>query len=467
MNKALIIGISMFLLLVVPALAADWDVKWSQDLCNGIVHHCYEINFSNKGDAKDFNMSLVFSESDINLRNIRNLEIDEIVETTESYKDNIIDNCNNVTIKRVNETVIEPNCTYKEVTRTAQKTNLVKQNALTSSKEQASYKENIGKINFGNSLTRRFRVEYDLPIVNSNGFGSSGKLAFVNEFTNEVYHPWWNYSYFSCKNMTFQETGVVKRINQFMIYNLTELDGMQPDADDVRIVNSPCGNDGSEVSYDLVSNTSNSADIAFIIPEINKSSNLIWAVYYNNSNAAAPVYSGKITYRDWNYTDHAAGYNVSLSSGYNVYFDNISDWYTGLWGIDHLSGSVSRFKNYNDAGNADAAHLFQIRKWDVNVRLTIVIDGVAFARVRLKKNNQSFTFDCPSISRPNSAYCSVQFSDPDYSSYYIVAFSENAQGLQDNDSNWVAMKSNNDTDDFHGLVYPSNSGFNLVCYVAN
>ena len=108
-----------------------------------------------------------------------------------------------------------------------------------------------------------------------------------------VLDPWWNASFLKCKTFALNTTvyDSIVRVNQPTEVNLTGLT-FWGYAGDVRVVNSSCGNNGTEIGYTLVSNGSNWVDVLF---EANgtPSAGINWSVYYdypaNLQNASLPI----------------------------------------------------------------------------------------------------------------------------------------------------------------------------------
>ncbi len=151
---------------------------------------------------------------------------------------------------------------------------------------------------------------------------------------------WWNASWQACRNVTLTEPLGLNRTNEPVEYNLTGLTFGTGDArKDVRIVNAPCNETGSEVASQVLDTDNSSwALVAFLANQTRYTSSdnsTNYSVYYDNANATLPAYPGL----SWNGT-------VIDSSLYQTKFNAtngglLDEWREKATGSDNLLIGVS------------------------------------------------------------------------------------------------------------------------------
>ncbi|HLD78490.1 MAG TPA: hypothetical protein VJB16_05680, partial [archaeon] len=108
---------------------------------------------------------------------------------------------------------------------------------------------------------------------------------------------WWNTSWQACRNVTLTEPLGLNRTNEPAEYNLTGLTFGTGDArKDIRIVNAPCNETGSEVASQVLSTDNSSWAVTAFLANSTRytgtDNSTNYSVYYSNPNATLPAYPG-------------------------------------------------------------------------------------------------------------------------------------------------------------------------------
>ena len=126
---------------------------------------------------------------------------------------------------------------------------------------------------------KQFKITWKTPIVEENGYGSSGYFGMYDSLSGFDYDPFWNVSFNYCRNITVTN-GVA---NYPAVINLTNNTNFQADWDDVRFVNTSCDNSGAVLSYLLRKKVdSNYATFDVLLDGTQNIS-----VYYGNAGAVS------------------------------------------------------------------------------------------------------------------------------------------------------------------------------------
>jgi MSHA biogenesis protein MshQ len=97
---------------------------------------------------------------------------------------------------------------------------------------------------------------------------------------------WWNANWSKCRDITIANTGT-SALSNFPAYISLGYDSdMQSDYDDIRFINTTCGNNGSELDFEIESHSGTSADVWVKIDSLPAAEKTI-AVYYGNASAAS------------------------------------------------------------------------------------------------------------------------------------------------------------------------------------
>ena len=182
----------------------------------------------------------------------------------------------------------------------------------------------------------------------------SGKYPTLNsDYTYEkTAWDWFNATWNYCTNITITEPGFGNRTNWVNPngYNLTNLTFNTGHADEIRIVNASCNENGTSITYDIISNTSNSAIVLFPA-SVNQGEIVTYSVYHDAQTYYSPEFTDLTNYFDFGSTDTIQWYcgnsgycNTTLLETSGV----ISEYYrpdlsqyttiassaTGMFGID-------------------------------------------------------------------------------------------------------------------------------------
>ena len=107
-------------------------------------------------------------------------------------------------------------------------------------------------------------------------------FSFVGSATPNA--DWWNDSWGKCRNITV--SGPTATLTDYPAYiNLDNTSNMKAAGADLRFINASCGNNGSELSFEIEKFDTDDAHIWVKIPSIGTSGKTI-SVYYNNSGAS-------------------------------------------------------------------------------------------------------------------------------------------------------------------------------------
>jgi hypothetical protein len=236
----------------------------------------------------------------------------------------------------------------------------------------------IGNISMTKGVTKQVKWQYNIPISMSedNTFGSEGKWDMwikrssdtISQALSNGYYvhldPWWNSSWVNCRNITIVNGTNADYTNFYFKTNMTGL--IFNNINEVRIINNYCGNGGTEIPRDIISNTTTSVYTGFeanyTIGGINK-----YSVYYNSTGAGSPIGTTdallNVTSSGINNSklrmDLTAG---AYGDGYHVYYSPFSN--TSPVGYGYGTGAG----NYKILGN-------QISNWAEDRASTITSDN--------------------------------------------------------------------------------------------
>jgi len=204
-----------------------FDVRWNLKY-NGIGHKVYEIEVQNLDDnARDFDLSVFFNETSFNLENIKNVylyEWKDVLKDYPIYGEELIERtCHDEIWEDETNTTLISNesydCSYyrniitgyvQKKTASWKPTKMQMVKYITEEKEYSKSQPELMNIpkydskektdDFGIVVTKngikKFKLEFDVPIVSTeDGWGNSGLVAFMDEGSGSVYHPWWNTNY--------------------------------------------------------------------------------------------------------------------------------------------------------------------------------------------------------------------------------------------------------------------------------
>lgn len=107
---------------------------------------------------------------------------------------------------------------------------------------------------------------------------------------------WWNMSWNYCKNITISaNTGGDVNYTDYPSINISggysNFTGLKFNStDELRIVNAPCSETGTEIARNIISNTTTSAEILFYFNKTLGTDN-IYSIYYDNPTAPTPSYT--------------------------------------------------------------------------------------------------------------------------------------------------------------------------------
>lgn len=300
--KLVLISLMIALLMISPVMAETtvteengWKVTW--DCVDSLIDHTCYVDVENR-DLLDlfttdkFKASLQFSNgsvSDVDAIisewGTEDIEIPKcyVEEKTETYN-----TCDDIYF---NGTCEDANRTFDE--RICNETEIVSIDDWLHVKDKKfdakiKTKDKIKDIDLKFGETQSFKITYTTPIGINNGYGSVGKIALIDTETDIEYHPWWNSSWALCKNIQF--TNVATNVNyteEWIDFNATDLTFTS--TDEIRIVDASCGDDGSEIDYDVMSNTSSSVAVGFYYNITQTDSDTNYSIYYNNTGAASPT----------------------------------------------------------------------------------------------------------------------------------------------------------------------------------
>lgn len=167
---------------------------------------------------------------------------------------------------------------------------------------------------------------------------------------------WFNASWNLCKNITITEPGKQDRENEIMEFNLTGLTFGTGYPDEIRIVNAGCLESGTSQTYDIMSNSTDWADIITKV-NVSKGASVNYSVYYDSDYYYAPnfdyeVYnfsvSGNIVVQWKCYHDQTCNATVDADGGViSTFYDEVNNQWlavsgsmTGLFGTDEPQVAV-------------------------------------------------------------------------------------------------------------------------------
>jgi len=207
---------SIFLFLFYPRQEAkaqteikQFDVRWTT-LIDDLTHKEYlaEIQNLNSTEAKDFNLSIIISNTSFDLSKVSNLYLYEwkaINTSFPTYDTRLIEkNCSyidNTTLENITY-----DCSYNETYQNGTVWKMKNQwkptkMALITQPDKVSADYGLIKIpKYGSEEnddfddietvngTKRFKISFDVPIGRTtNGWGSSGQIVIIDKNTGKVY----------------------------------------------------------------------------------------------------------------------------------------------------------------------------------------------------------------------------------------------------------------------------------------
>jgi hypothetical protein len=322
---------------VVPhAKAQDWNITWTK-VNDSLSHKTYEIEVQNLNDTdkRDFYLGIFFKDDDAlidpnlnfsiyNMTNVwlyewkileQQIPIYDTKETNatcwrwdEQLQQNITWNCT-ITEQYMNGTVTKNVTSWKPT-----KMKFV-QSLLN---DLDSYTSQLGTINipkFGSKCkeddlgneydcngTKKFKLEFDLPIINNTGgFSASGLVGLYDYNNNEEFHPPFNSSWMWRRPITIDNTNNPNTLYDYVIpINLTYEDAMNPDFSDVRFTwlnTTPDPQEEIEIPYWIEKKVNSQwAYIWVKVKEIPASNNATIYVYFANPFATTTTSIGKDTF---------------------------------------------------------------------------------------------------------------------------------------------------------------------------
>lgn len=208
----------------------NWQVEWYETY-DGLTHREYIIAIQNQKDTESiFDLSVLFGNLNFDASQVRNVEIFELENIPKEITEysNICLPYNTTSYYLTNDTQETvyyfpyfENCT-DIASGSHLKWNLewrkVK-NTIIQEETSSIKKENYGEVNIEGKQSekglRYLKLSFDVPIIHSsNGFGSSGKVAFFEETSEKEYHPYWynNYTYVRSGTINITATAPVKNI---------------------------------------------------------------------------------------------------------------------------------------------------------------------------------------------------------------------------------------------------------------
>lgn len=232
-----------------------FDVNWNL-ISDGISHKVYNVSVQNlEVINQDFNLSILFSDTNFNLEEIRNVYLAEWKNLTYEYQEwmrNVT--CELANITPINESHLEE---YTEICEDdGWFEDRIGYKCQYKSSKMAMFKKadklesyyvniNIPKYNSKDkdctfNGTKSFKLEFDVPVIKTDQrFGSYGKVAFYENIEGKEYHPYWNASFEKARAFQVNETQGIQRTNDVVIADLTIIyPDLQADCDDIRIVKS-------------------------------------------------------------------------------------------------------------------------------------------------------------------------------------------------------------------------------------
>jgi len=223
---------------LIPSSSAEFKVTWYDCRIGLTSHYCY-IDIQNlESVGAHFDLSLVLSDTNYNLFETDGAIYEwKAIETThpvfvETYIEKQCNYTDNSTLE-----IVYYNCSYYTKIKngvTTKRTNQWKETKmllmLQNKKARSNYGnilippiksnpmyDDLGRIETENGI-KKFKVEWNTPLLqNTNGWGSSGKIAIFDDNTNTEYHPFfnatWVYKYNITKNTTFKGAYVLNDTN--------------------------------------------------------------------------------------------------------------------------------------------------------------------------------------------------------------------------------------------------------------
>ena len=236
---------------------SNWSVSWYETL-PGLTHREYVIAIQNqKLTNEKFNLSVLFDSLNFNASFVRNINIFEWKNVSTNITDYTTICSNTTQWDAQNSTWYYPsNCsTLESGSHLEWKLTWKKAKDLITQTETKDVKrENYAEILIDKieskqkddteNGTKFFKLTFDTPIIKQadGTFGSSGKVAFIEESSQKEYHPWFNISYGRAQNITvcnqhdnnITESGYTANIT-FNHSDYVTAGWSQADGDDIRI----------------------------------------------------------------------------------------------------------------------------------------------------------------------------------------------------------------------------------------
>jgi hypothetical protein len=309
--------------------ANDFEVRW-YPLVDELTHKEYLVEIQNLDPdmARDFNLSVIISDTSFPLNQISNLWVYEwkalnqsfptydvrVVNATYTYNATnttnftLPTNCNwlNDTPQDVADYICFYNETYQNGTVWKMK-NDWKPTKIALITQTDKVRADYGVINipklgskekyddFGDvetvNGTKKFKIAFDVPITKlTNGWGSYGLVGILEANSNEFYHPWWNTTWQYRRAITINNTQNSNTLTDYQVaINLTYSSNMQPDFSDIRFTwyNSTDGSE-IEIPYWIESKVNSTWAYVWVkVPYIPASSTATIYVYYGNPSATS------------------------------------------------------------------------------------------------------------------------------------------------------------------------------------
>lgn len=299
----LLAALSFMAVLASIALApsSNWTVTWFP-IQEGIGKYIYNVSIQNMDPAlaRDFNLSLLIENTSFDRTKLSGVGIYEwknITYTGWQLSGNVTyHNDWNATKQSWN------NWTEVATINTSTTTYVMEWKPSKSGGLDGKGKLNSGAINIPKlgskekdstvNGTKWFQVRFTAPIVsNGAGWGSIGKVAFIEESQGYEYHPWWDVGWPYMRPITLHgDKYGLAHLNEPTALHvdtaaLITAGKLQADCDDLRIT------DNSTTEQELTINITdcNTADTTIYFPANASNRNETYHLYYGNSLAAAPA----------------------------------------------------------------------------------------------------------------------------------------------------------------------------------
>jgi len=357
MNKNNITFILSFLvlLLFIPISSAEsvtsnnFTVTWYD--CNyDLTQSTCKVDIQNLANtSRDFNLSVLINSTNYNLNSyttISTMKEWKAVDTNVPVYETVLINETCYTFDNFTNTSIPYDCSYNQTIQNGTKVmnlnnwKVTKSNMLKESLKQKMYygtinipkydsKAKVDDLNNTETIngTKTFMIEWTTPIIKTDaGWGNSGLIAFIDEISGDVYHPWWNATWGYKKPILINNTGNATILTNYQVkLNVTYDSDMQAEFNDIRVVNDTSG---AAVPY-------------WIESKVNSSYANIW---FNASSIPASV---------WTNTTYYLYYGNTVASDASNYDNTFTKDYgeSGLAGLWHMDDGTSPTVDSSGNGN--------------------------------------------------------------------------------------------------------------------